>query len=93
MINTHKEHLFWRYMPETRKTRKACLNLYIRRILAWLGGRQQRISVAAIGYIVLWSIPLFLGQHLISLFALLPLILVPPVGWLIYQLVWKEFHE
>ena len=42
-------------------------------------------------YVLLWLIPL-LGQVLITSFALLPLLLVPPVGALAYWLVWKEFH-
>ena len=37
-------------------------------------------------------IPLLVGQVLITSFALLPLLLVPPVGVLVYWLVWKEFH-
>ena len=43
-------------------------------------------------YLVLWLIPLFFGQILITSFAVLPLLLVPPVGGLIYWLVWQEFH-
>ena len=45
-----------------------------------------------IGYVLIWSIPLLLGEPLLTVFALLPLLLVPPVGLLIYRLVWKEFH-
>ena len=44
-------------------------------------------------YLILWSLPLLFNQPIISLFALLPLLLVPPVGMLVYLLVWKEFHE
>ena len=43
-------------------------------------------------YLVLWLIPLLFGQILITSFAVLPLLLVPPVGVLIYWLVWQEFH-
>ena len=54
--------------------------------------RRQRIGVAIGLYILIWLIPLLLQQPLITSFALLPLVLVPPVGWLIYWLVWQEFH-
>ena len=67
--------------------------LQARRLNAWLGGRRQRIGLITIIYLILWSIPLLLGQPLISFFAVLPLLLVPPVGVLVYRLVWKEFHE
>jgi hypothetical protein len=45
-----------------------------------------------IGYVLIWSIPLLLGEPLLSVFALMPLVLVPPVGLLIYRLVWREFN-
>ena len=43
-------------------------------------------------YVLIWLIPLAFGQVLITVFALLPLLLVPPVGLLVYWLVWREFH-
>ena len=47
-----------------------------------------------VGYLLVWSIPLLLGEPLLTVFALVPLVLVPPVGLLIYFLVWQEFpHE
>jgi len=93
MFKDHEQHLFWQYLPQERKTRKERWNLQLRRFLAWCGGRRQQIGLVAVFYIILWSIPLFLGEPLISLFAVLPLLLVPPVGLLVYRLVWKEFHE
>ena len=89
----HDEHLFWQHQPSERKTRPARWGLRLRRLLAWCGGRRQRIGLSVVIYLILWCIPLFLGQPLISLFAVLPLLLVPPVGLLVYRLVWKEFHE
>jgi len=53
---------------------------------------RQRIGVALGLYILVWLIPLLLQQPLITSLALLPLVVVPPVGWLIYWLVWREFH-
>ena len=89
----HDEHLFWEHLPSERKTRQARWNLRVRRLLAWCGGRRQRIGLSVVIYLILWCIPTFLGQPLISLFAIIPLLLVPPVGLLVYRLVWKEFHE
>ena len=93
MLMNHEQHLFWQHLPQERKTRQARLMLQGRRLNAWLGGRRQRIGLITIIYLILWSIPLLLGQPLISFFAVLPLLLVPPVGLLVYRLVWKEFHE
>ena len=87
------QHVFWQHLPPERKTRRARWILSSRRLLAWSGGRRQRISIVVGIYLIFWTLPLLFGQPMISLFALLPLLLVPPVGLLVYRLVWKEFHE
>ena len=88
-----EQHLFWKHLPPERKTRRARWFLSGRRLLAWSGGQRQRISIFLGLYVLLWSLPLVFGQPMISVFALLPLLLVPPVGLLVYRLVWIEFHE
>ncbi|CRY91202.1 putative membrane protein [Synechococcus sp. WH 8103] len=67
--------------------------LKLQRLKAWLGGRRQRVSLTVAVYLLVWSMPLLVGQPVITVFALMPLLLVPPVGWLVYWLVWKEFHD
>jgi hypothetical protein len=85
-------HPLWQYLPPERRTRKARLLLRRQRLLAWLKRKQQLIGLFLGTYIILWLIPLLFQQGLITAFAFLPLILVPPVGLLIYWLVWEEFH-
>ena len=85
-------HPLWPYRPAKAQTPLARLRLRIRRLWAWLKQKRQRIALVLIGYVLIWSIPLLLGEPLLTVFALLPLLLVPPVGLLIYRLVWKEFH-
>ena len=85
-------HPLWHYRPTKDQTPLALLRLRMRRLWAWLKQKRQRIAMVLIGYVLVWSIPLLLGEPLLSVFALMPLLLVPPVGLLIYRLVWKEFH-
>ena len=85
-------HPLWRYRPAKAQSQLARLRLRMRRRWAWLKLKRQRIALVLIGYVLIWSIPLLLGEPLLSVFALMPLVLVPPVGLLIYRLVWKEFH-
>jgi len=85
-------HPLWKYLPAEQQTPGHRRRLQRQRIWAWMQERRQRISLLLTIYIVLWMLPLFWGQVLISLFALLPLLLVPPLGWLVYWLVWKDFH-
>ena len=85
-------HPLWPYRPAKARTPLARLRLQMRRLGAWLKLKRQRIALVLIGYVLVWSIPLLLGEPLLTVFALVPLLLVPPVGLLIYRLVWKEFH-
>ena len=85
-------HPLWRYLPADQRTPGNRRRLQRQRLWAWMQDRRQRISLLLMLYIFLWMLPLLWGQVLISLFALLPLLLVPPLGWLVYWLVWKDFH-
>ena len=86
-------HPFWHHLSPERRTRTARWALELQRSKAWLGGRRQRVSLTVVIYLLVWSMPLLVGQPVITVFALMPLLLVPPVGWLVYWLVWKEFHD
>ena len=86
-------HPFWHHLPPEQRTRTARLALNLQRLKAWLGGRRQRVCLTVVVYLLVWSMPLLVGQPVITVFALMPLLLVPPVGWLVYWLVWKEFHD
>ena len=85
-------HPLWKYRPADQQTPGHRRRLQRQRLWAWMQNRRQRISLLLTLYVVLWMLPLLWGQVLISLFALLPLLLVPPLGWLVYWLVWKDFH-
>ena len=85
-------HPFWHYLPQERRTRIDELRFKVRRLFSLLQQRQAKVVIITSIYVLIWSLPLMLGQFLVSLFALLPLLLVPPVGLLIYWLVWKEFN-
>ena len=86
-------HPFWHHLPPERRSRTARWALQLRRLRAWLGKRRQRVTLTLVVYLLVWSLPLLVGQPVITVFALMPLLLVPPVGWLMYWLVWKEFHD
>ena len=85
-------HPLWNYLPAQQRSRRARLSLEAHRTWAWMRRRRQRIAIAIATYVLLWLIPLLGGQVLITSFALLPLLLVPSEGVLVYWLVWKEFH-
>ena len=91
-MDLRNPHPLWQHLPAERRTLRSHLQLQLRRAWAWGNRRRQRIGLAVGIYLVLWLIPLLFGQILITSFAVLPLLLVPPVGGLIYWLVWQEFH-
>ena len=90
-MQPHTPHPLWQYLPAERRTRKERLKLQRQRLVAWLKRKRQLIILFLCAYIILWLIPLLFQQGLITAFAFLPLILVPPVGLLIYWLVWEDF--
>lgn len=92
MAERDANHPFWTYQPSERKTLPARVALQLRRLWAWLQGKQQRLMLVLAFYLIVWIIPWLLGQPLITVFALVPLVVVPPVGLLVYWLVWREFH-
>jgi len=85
-------HPLWNYLPPERRNRRERFSFHSRRLLARLQGRLERVIIVSGLYVLIWLIPLIFGQVLVTVFALLPLLLVPPVGLLVYWLVWKEFH-
>ena len=87
-----KLHPLWRHLPLERQHLRARLALRSRRLLSRLRGRRERVVLVTTFYTLIWCLPLLLGQPLITFFALLTLLLVPPVGLLVYWLVWREFH-
>ena len=85
-------HPLWSFLPNDTRTRQTLLRLRRQRLWAWLKQKRQRTGVVVLVYLLIWSVPLLIGEPLLSAFAVLPLLLVPPVGYLVYWLVWNEFH-
>ncbi len=85
-------HPLWEYLPEDQRSARQLTALRRRRFWAWFKQRRQRITAVLVGYVLVWTVPLLLGQPLMTVFAMLPLLLVPPVGYLVYWLVWMEFN-
>lgn len=85
-------HPWWRHLPADQQTGTKRWQLIRRRIQAWLRRKPQRIGLTVASYLIISSLPLFWMLPLISVVALLPLLIVPPVGVLVYWLVWQEFH-
>ena len=85
-------HPLWAFLPDDARSAQTLRRLRRRRLGAWLKQKRQRIALVVLLYLLIWSIPLLIGEALLTVFAILPLVLVPPVGYLVYWLVWKEFH-
>jgi len=86
-------HPWWHHLPPERRRRRDYVRLLSRRARAWLLQRRQLIVSALAFYLLLCLVPFLLGVPALALMALLPVLLVPPVGYLVYWLVWKEFHH
>ena len=88
-----RRHHPWRsHLPPGQRASRA-LQLAGLRWRERLQRRRSRILLALIVYVALCLLPLRIGQPHLTLMALLPLLLVPPVGYLAYLLAWHEFHR
>ena len=86
-------HPWWEHLPPERRQRRHHLQLHWRRLRTSLRQRRQLIALSTGFYLLLCLLPVLLGLPAIGAIGLLPLLLVPPVGYLVYWLVWKEFHH
>ena len=80
------------YLPPEQRRRRERQRL-LRRILMQL--RQRRVLVGScVGIYLLWCLALLAGGMLFAFsLALLPILLLPPLGYLAWWLVWKEFNQ
>ncbi|MFO7628567.1 MAG: hypothetical protein R6W06_03430 [Prochlorococcaceae cyanobacterium] len=82
---------WWRHLtPAERQRRRQEIRRL--RLQAWFRLRGSQIRLALAAYLIFCLLPLLLGQPLLTGFAVLPLLLLPPVAFLAYWLVWEEFH-
>jgi hypothetical protein len=95
MFRTFSEppHPWWHHLPPERRSRLEHHRLLLRRLRAWMLQRRQMIAISVGFYLLLCLLPLVLGLPALGLVAVLPLLLVPPIGYLVYWLMWKEFHQ
>lgn len=87
-----RNHAWWRYVPESSRAGRLQA-VQRQRWQQWLGKRGNRIKILLGLYISFCALPLFLGLQSLALLAVLPLLLLPPLGYLVYWLTWKEFHH
>lgn len=73
--------------PQRRRRRRRA-HLY-----AMVRDRLALIRLCLGFYLLICLLLLFSGQLLLTAYALLPVLLTPPLGYMMYWLVWKEFHE
>jgi hypothetical protein len=80
------------FVPDTerssRRRRRRRAQAY-----AMLRDRKALIKISLGFYLSICVLLLLTGQLLLTAYALLPVVLTPPLGYMMYWLVWKEFHE
>jgi hypothetical protein len=80
------------YMPPGRR-RSLLLKRACRRFLSSLASQRVLITLMVLIYLAICLGLILWGGLSLGVLALLPLLLGPPVGYLAYWLVWREFHE
>jgi hypothetical protein len=92
LIGKPPSHPWWQHVPQDQRQKLQRQRRWLH-LVAWLRIRGNQIKLMLGLYLLLCLVPLCLGLYTLVAFAILPLLLVPPVALLIYWLVWKEFHD
>lgn len=87
-----RKHPWWRHVAQGERPGLAWQLRWLR-LREHLSRRRSRILLALMLYAGLCLVPLTIGQPHLSLMATLPLLLVPPLGYLVYLMAWHEFHR
>jgi hypothetical protein len=85
-------HPWWNYVPKSARAGR--LNSARKR--RWqqrFQKRPVRIAILVGLYAALCTFPLLMGVQSLAMLAVLPLLLLPALGYLVYWLTWKEFHH
>jgi len=87
-----RHHAWWSYVPQSARPGRLRASQR-RRWQQRLSQRRSRVTILLGLYTTLCAIPLVLGVQSLALLALLPMVLLPALGYLVYWLTWKEFHH
>ena len=88
-----KPHPLWHLRPKEQQGKRHRVNLHIKRFKSLLYRRRVRIGLTISFYLILCSLAAVWGLPQVAGVSIIPLLLVPSVGYLIYWLVWTEFHQ
>jgi len=87
-----QDHPWWPHLPRSQR-RSLRWELRRLRLQAWWDRRASRALVMLLIYLGFCALPIFIGQIHLAVIAVLPLILVPPIAYLSYLLIWHDFHR
>lgn len=83
----------WSAHLPPHQRRRILRQAWLRRLRNRLISRPGRIAIAVVAYGAICLLLLLWAGPSVALLGLLPLLLVPPLGYLTYWLVWNEFHR
>ena len=89
-----RDHPWWKHVPPASRAQRR-REMALSRLKALLLRRRVALVASACGIAIaiLCLLPLGFGQPLLTVLALLPLLVVPPVIYMAYLIAWHEFHR
>ena len=87
-----RAHPWWKHVPPASRGRRR-REMALARLKDLLLRRRVALAASLLFYGGLCLLPLGFGQPLLTVLALLPLLVVPPVIYLAYLIAWHEFHR
>lgn len=80
------------YVPAAQRRKVMRLRTW-QRIKTRLLSRSFIVSTLLVGYLLVCLYLLLWGSPTVGFLAILPMLLPPPVAYLAYWLLWREFHH
>lgn len=87
-----RKHPWWQYVGQERRS-GVLLRRLAGRLNQWITSQQGKLTLVLLLYLSIGLVLVIQGAGLMALLTGLPLLLLPPLAYLLYWLTWKEFHQ
>ena len=87
-----RHHPWWQYVGKERRSGVLQRRL-AGRLKQWATSQTGKLILLLLLSLIIGSVLAARGAGLMALLTALPLLLLPPLAYLLYWLTWKEFHQ
>ncbi|SBO44342.1 hypothetical protein [Cyanobium sp. NIES-981] len=87
-----RAHAWWQHVPKRRRG-DVFRSRRRRLLIGWITSTAGKATMLMIVLLTIIAAMNLSGGGGLALLTLLPLVLIPPLGYLVYWLTWQDFHR